>query len=386
MNTSTAGGAPEPGRSSPGFDVVVVGAGVVGLAIAAALAKDGRAVLILEKEAGIARGITSRSSEVIHAGLYYPAGSLKAQLCVSGRRALYAYCEARRVPHRRLGKWIVASSAAEQEVLVALQDRGEANGVEGLEAVSAEQLRREEPEVRAEAALLSKSTGIIDAHALCLSLLAEAEASSAVLASGRSLEALGLCSSGWRLSVRTLAGQTESIDAGVVVDAAGLGADEVAGLAGLDVDALGWRQHPCKGDYFVSKAARRVPLSRLVYPVPAESGLGIHVTMDLAGALRFGPDAEFVGSPRYDLDPAKAAIFRRAVARYLPSLAEAVFEPAYAGIRPKLSGPGEAARDFVIEEASAHGAPGLIACLGIESPGLTAALAIGERVRSMVSV
>ncbi len=387
-----------------GFEVVVIGAGVVGLAIAAALARKGRSVLVLEREAGIARGITSRNSEVVHAGIYYPSESLKAQTCVEGRRMLYAWCEARRVDARRLGKLIVATQSSESRILEDLLARGHANGVEGLALIDAPQVSSLEPEIRAVAALHSPETGIVDAHALCLSLLAEAESKGALLALARSVEGLEPRSYGWRLDVRCAGAEAEQIDAGWVVDAAGLDADRIAALAGLPVDTLGWRQHPCKGDYFALAPGVRSLPKRLIYPVPQQAGLGIHATLDLAGQVRFGPDAEYLparasageGSPApaaassrseasasdydYRVDPAKASLFREAATRYWPAMRDAELTPAYSGIRPKLAAPGEGFRDFVVEEASRHGAPGFVACVGIESPGLTASLAIAERV------
>ena len=382
--------SPPPPES--GFEVVVIGAGVVGLAIAAALSRKGRSVLVLEREPGIGRGITSRNSEVVHAGIYYPKDSLKAQTCVEGRRRLYAWCEARRVDARRIGKLIVATHASETPILEDLLARGRANGVEGLALIDAPAVSTLEPEITAVAALHSPQTGIVDGHGLCLSLLAEAESKGALLALARTVEGLEPRSHGWRIDVRGAGAEVERIDAGWVVDAAGLDADRIATLAGLEIDALGWRQHPCKGDYFaLAPGVRNLP-QRLIYPVPQQAGLGIHATLDLAGQIRFGPDAEYLASRTsaggaapatphdYFVDPAKAPLFREAAARYWPAIREAELTPAYSGIRPKLAAPSEVFRDFVVEEASRHGAPGFVACVGIESPGLTASLAIAERV------
>jgi L-2-hydroxyglutarate oxidase LhgO len=366
--------------------VLIVGAGVVGLAIAAALARAGRSVLVLEQLAGIARGVTSRNSEVIHAGIYYPRDSLKAVFCVEGREALYRYCQARRVPHRRIGKLVVATTAEEEPIVEDLLARGRANGVPGLACLGRSRIRRLEPEVEASLALFSPETGIVDGHGLCLALLAEAEAGGAVLATERTLRGLERTSHGWTAEVQDAAGGLERVEAGLVVDAAGLQADAVARLAGLDVEALGWRQHLCKGDYFALGPGARLALGRLVYPVPQQAGLGIHATLDLAGRIRFGPDAEYVSVLDYEVDPAKADAFRSAAARYLPRLAESELAPDYAGLRPKLAAPGEGFRDFVIEETSARGVPGFVACIGIESPGLTAALAIARHVATLVSV
>jgi L-2-hydroxyglutarate oxidase LhgO len=377
--------AVRPARPESGFDVVVVGAGVVGLAIASVLARDGRSVLVVERDVGIARGITSRNSEVIHAGIYYPAGSLKAELCVRGREQLYGWCRERRVDARPLGKLIVATAESEEPILADLQARGRANGVERLELIDAAEVARLEPAITARAALHSPATGIVDGHGFCLSLLASAEAAGAVLMLANDVRALEPRPFGWCVELAGPKGARERVDAGLVVDAAGLDADRVAALAGLDVDALAWRQHPCKGDYFALAPGAAIRLERLIYPVPQQAGLGIHATLDLNGRIRFGPDAEYVRAIDFGVDPAKAAVFAEAAGRYLPGLRAEALSPDYAGIRPKLAGPGEAFRDFVIEEASAHGAPGFVACVGIESPGLTAALAIAERVRTFAS-
>jgi len=369
-----------------GFDVVVIGAGVIGLAAAAALSKAGRSVLILEREPGIARGITSRNSEVIHAGIYYPCGSLKAELCVRGRERLYDWCLDKRVEARRVGKLIVATHAAEESILDELLTRGLENGVVGLERIDEAEIARLEPAVAATHALYSHETGIVDGQGFCLSLLAAAESGGAVLSLGRSVASLDSRPFGWQLEVVGADGGTERIDAGLVVDAAGLDADRIAELAGLDVAGLGWRQHRCKGDYFSLSPGARIPLERLIYPVPQQAGLGIHATLDLSGRIRFGPDTEYVDEISFDVDPAKARVFAEAASRYLPGIGEASLIPDYAGIRPKLAGPGEGFRDFVIEETSAHGAPGLIVAVGIESPGLTASLAIADRVADWVSI
>ncbi|MBJ21975.1 MAG: NAD(P)/FAD-dependent oxidoreductase [bacterium] len=387
-------------RPVPGFEIVVIGAGVIGLAIAAKLARRGRSVLILEREKGIARGISSRNSEVIHAGIYYPAATLKAQMCVEGRERLYAWCEQKRVAHRRLGKLIVATADREEPILEDLLARGRANGVERLDLIDAAASAALEPGIVARAALYSPDTGIVDGQGLCLSLLAEAESAGAALALARRVEGLEPRSYGWRVEVRGDGGGVEGVDTGCVVDAAGLDADRIAALAGLPIDRLRWRQHPCKGDYFSLAAGGPDLPEHLIYPVPQQVGLGIHATLDLAGRIRFGPDAEYVmrsvsasvPSPDsvsvydYDVDAAKATLFRDAVSRYWPAVGEAELLPDYAGIRPRLAGPGDGFRDFVVEETSDHAVPGFIACIGIESPGLTAALALAERVAALESV
>lgn len=361
-------------------DAVIIGGGVVGLACAAALARAGRSVWLLERNARIAAETSARNSEVVHAGLHYPPGSLKARLCVAGRGALYARCEARRLPHRRIGKLVVATAPDELAKLEALRERGAANGVSGLVLLDAAEVRAREPQVAALAALASPETGIVDAGALCLDYAAEAEARGALLVLRSEVLELARHSFGWRVAARDADGQRSEVDCGAVVNAAGLSGDRVAERAGLDVDALGYRLHYCKGDYFSLAPGARLRVSRLVYPVPVAAGLGIHATLDLAGRLRFGPDAHYVAEPSYAVDPDQAPVFGRTLRRYLPELQDTWLVPEGAGVRPKLAGPGEGFRDFVVTEESAAGCPGLVSCLGIESPGLTAAPAIAERV------
>lgn len=366
-------------------DVVVVGAGVVGLACAAALARAGRSVIVLERDDGIARGVTSRNSEVVHAGLYYPSGSLKAELCVRGREQLYAWCRDRGVDHRRLGKLVVATTEREIGVLEGLCDRGKANGAGDLELIDAAATAALEPGVRAVAALHSPETGIVDAHALCVSLLAEAEARGAVLLLHHEVGALTRVSADWLVEASAAAEPVpQRVRCGAVVIAAGLDSDRVAALAGIDVDARALRQHLCKGDYFALAPGAPVMLSRLVYPVPAGAGLGIHATLDLGGAIRFGPDAEYVDRIDWTVEANKAEPFAAAVRRYLPAIEAEWLHADYAGIRPKLARAGEGFRDFVVAEQSDAGLPGLVLCVGLESPGLTAALAIGDRVVALL--
>ncbi len=353
---------------------------MVGLAVAAAVARGGASVLLLERREALARETTSRNSEVVHSGIYYPTGSLKAELCVAGRERLYARCEAQRIPHRRLGKWIVAVDASEVAHLEMLRARGSANGAPGLRLLEGAVLASAEPQVRAVAALDSPATGIVDAHALCLSLAAEAEAHGASLVLHTEVLEIERCASGYAVATRDATGARAHVACGAVVNAAGLAGDAVAACAGIDVEARGYRLHPCKGDYGSLAPAAPLRVSRLVYPVPSGAGLGVHVTLDLGGRVRFGPDAEYVERARYDVDPTKATRFAEIAARYLPDLRAEWLAPDYAGVRPKLAGPGVAFRDFVVQEESAAGLPGFVNLIGIESPGLTAALAIGERV------
>jgi L-2-hydroxyglutarate oxidase LhgO len=372
-------------RASLDAEVAIVGAGVVGLAAAAALARGGRSVVVLERNRAVALETTSRNSEVVHAGIYYPAGSLKAELCRRGRAALYRRCREHRIPHRRVGKLIVATSTDEVEVLERIRSTAAANQVP-LELLEAEAVSRLEPDVRALAALFSPESGIVDAHAYARSFLAEAESQGAVLALATDVEALERAPHGWTLHARSgPSRELQRLRAAAVVNAAGLAGDRIAELAGIDVDARGYRLHFCKGDYFSLAPGAPLSLGRLVYPVPAGPGLGIHATIDLGGRVRLGPDAEFVSEPRYDVDPGKAREFARSVARYLPGLQSAWLSPDYAGVRPRLAGPGDAFADFVVCEESGAGLPGLVSCIGIESPGLTAASAIADRVVELLS-
>jgi L-2-hydroxyglutarate oxidase LhgO len=369
---------------SADVDALVVGGGVVGLACGAALARRGRRVVVLERHGGLARETTSRNSGVIHAGIYYPAGSLKAELCVEGRDRLYERCAREGIPHRAFGKVIVATNDAEVRVLEDLLAKGRANGAPGLALVSGAEVVRREPCVRAVAGLLSPRTGIVDAHAFCLSLAAELEREGGALLLHNTLESIERSAAGFRVSARADGEDSASVECGAVVNAAGLSADRVAALAGIDVDAAGYRQHPCKGDYFALAPSAPLRFSGLVYPVHGAAGLGVHVTLDLGGRVRFGPDAHYVEAIDYAIDPRKAAAFAEAAGRYLPGLRAEWLTPDQAGIRPKLQAPGQAFRDFVVAEESARGLPGLVNLIGIESPGLTASLAIAERVAALL--
>lgn len=362
------------------IDTVIVGAGVVGLACAARIARAGRSVAIVERNDAVGQETSSRHSGVIHAGLYYPAGSLKALTCVEGRRLMYERCRRLNVPHANIGKILVATDDEETARLEAIRTRGLENGAGALTMLTQAQVAALEPRVRAVAGLMSPETGIVDAHELMNSYLAEARDHGAELVLVTSVEGLGRINGDWRVDTRTRGGETFSITAAHVVNAAGLGSDVVAALAGVDIDALGYRLHFCKGDYFALGPRLRGIASRLIYPVPVHAGLGVHITIDLGGKITAGPDTEYVDTVHYRVNPEKAARFGAALRRYLPEVRDDDLTPDYAGMRPKLQGPGEPVRDFVIEEASAHGAPALINLIGIESPGLTASGAIAERV------
>ena len=359
-------------------ETVVVGAGVVGLAVARALALSGREVVVLEAAGAFGTGISSRNSEVIHAGIYYPAASLKARLCVAGKRMLYAYCAARAVGHTRCGKLIVATDEGELAILGALQAAAAANGVHDLLRLDARQVAALEPALRAAGGLLSPSSGIVDSHTLMLALLADAEAAGAVLVLHAPVEAIETRRGG--LAIHVGGPHATVLLAREAVNAAGLEAWRLARATCGPVPVP--PRFLAKGSYFA--LAGRGPFRRLVYPVPVAGGLGVHATLDLAGRCRFGPDVEWVDGVDYTVDPARAGAFYEAVRRYWPHLADGALRPDYSGIRPKLAGPGAAAADFTVQGPRAHGIAGLVNLFGIESPGLTAAPALAALVRDLL--
>ncbi len=367
----------------PDIQSVVIGAGVVGLACAAALADSGREVLVLERNAAIGEETSARNSEVIHAGIYYPPGSAKARLCVDGKARLYAYCAARGVPAARIGKLIVATRAEDAATLSALVARGADNGVNDLELLDRAAALDLEPALSCHAALLSPSTGIVDSHQLMLALQGDLESLGGVVSTHSTLRAIATDSDGTLLTIDTAEGEMV------------LRAREVVNCSGHEAVALAWslggaqrRDLPeayyARGNYF--RLAGTAPFSRLIYPVPEPGGLGIHLTLDLAGNARFGPDVEPVEGPAagYAVDPARADRFSASIRQYWPDLPDNVLQPDYAGIRPKIRRPGVEVADFEIHGPDRHGVKGLVHCLGIESPGLTSCLAIADAVVSLL--
>lgn len=361
------------------IDCIIVGAGVVGLAVAQRLAGRGLDTLILERAPAFGTETSSRNSEVIHAGIYYPPGSLKAQLCRRGRDLLYAHVADHGVPHRRCGKLIVATAPDQTAVLEEIRARAERCGVTDLRLLDAAAAQAMEPALACTAALLSPSTGILDSHAFMLSLLGQAEAAGAVLSLSTAVIAAQATDGGFVLETEdTRTGDRFTLAARHLVNAAGLWASEVAGrIAGLAPGHVPLTRF-ARGTYYGLPG--RPAFSRLIYPVPEPGGLGVHLTLDLGGAMRFGPDVDWIEAIDYRVNEARRGHFETEVRKYWPALPEGALRATYCGIRPKLSGPGEAAADFRIDGPDAHGVPGLVNLFGIESPGLTASLAIAEVV------
>ena len=360
----------------PDIDALVVGAGVVGIAVARALALSGRSVIVIERADCIGSETSSRNSEVIHSGIYYPKDSLKAKYCVAGRRKLYEFCGERGVPNRRCGKLIVAANTAELAAIEALARRGEANGVDDLKMLSAAEAKAMEPALNSVGALLAPSTGIVDSHALMLALQGEAEDFHAAFAFLTPFVGARVEDDGF--AVETGGAEPMRLKTTWLINAAGLSASHVASA----IDGLNRAHVPqtryAKGSYFA--LAGRAPFTRLIYPAPHTHGLGVHLTLDLAGQARFGPDVEWVDEISYDVDPRRSAGFVDAIRRYWPGLPDDALAPAYSGVRPKLGGPSDPAADFRIDGPERHGIPGLVNLFGVESPGLTASLVIAERV------
>jgi L-2-hydroxyglutarate oxidase LhgO len=364
-------------------DALVIGAGVVGLAVARALALAEREVMVLESEAAIGTGTSSRNSEVIHAGIYYPAGSLKAQLCVKGKAMLYAYCAERGIAHQRCGKLIVANTPSQLAALPAILDKARANGVDDLGLLDRAQAQALEPALECLGAVWSPSTGIVDSHGLMLALQGDLEHAGGLVACHAVVRSLAVLDDG----IEVLTGDGMRLLARTVVNAVGLHACALAHrIEGLDPRHVP-RAWYAKGSYFT--LAGRSPFKHLIYPAPEPdkhlAGLGVHLTIDLGGQAKFGPDVQWTDDPADLLvDPARREAFYAEVRRYWPALPDGALLPGYAGMRPKISGPNEAAADFLIQGPDAHGVPGLVNLFGIESPGLTSALAIAERVRDII--
>ena len=357
-------------------DCIVVGAGVVGLAVARALAMSGREVIILEAAEGIGTGTSSRNSEVIHGGIYYPANSLMARFCVAGRRMLYPFCAEKNVPHVNCGKLIVATNEREDAMLAGIKMRAEANGVEGMRVLTAAEAIAMEPNLQCTSALLSPATGIVDSHGFMVALQGDAENAGAVAVFHSPMLA-ARAKDRW-IEVDVGGEEPMTLRCRLLVNSAGLDAPGLAGkIAGMPQDRVPTTYY-AKGNYFT--LAGRSPFSRLIYPVPVPGGLGVHLTIDLGGQARFGPDVEWIDSLDYTVDPSRSDSFYAAVRTYWPGLKDGALQPGYAGIRPKIVPKGAPGQDFVVQGPQTHGVAGLINLFGIESPGLTASMAIAEHV------
>jgi L-2-hydroxyglutarate oxidase LhgO len=360
------------------MQVLVIGAGMIGLSVARQAALAGHDVIIAEAASAIGTGISSRNSEVIHAGLYYPTGSLRARHCPRGRRMLYDFCVSHNVAHRKCGKLIVATNAAEAAKVAALHAQGRANGVENLEMIDGKAARALEPELACSAALVSRESGIIDGHGYMLALRGDIEDRGGMIAFGTPVERLTPKVGRWQ--VRFGGAEPGMLEVDAVVNSAGLGAQALARRTDGYPAARVPRLVLAKGNYFGYSA--RPVFSRLIYPTPVDGGLGTHVTLDLASRMRFGPDVEWITEENYAVDPGRAQSFYARIRTYWPGLPDGTLVPDYAGIRPKLTGPGEPAADFMVEGPAQHGLPGLVQLFGIESPGLTSSLSLAEEVVS----
>jgi L-2-hydroxyglutarate oxidase LhgO len=363
------------------MQVLVVGAGVVGLAVARALAMAGHEVVVAEAASAIGTGISSRNSEVIHAGLYYPGGSLRAHHCPRGRRMLYDFCASHGVPHRKCGKLVVATNASELARLEKILEQARINGVEGVEIIDASTAIRLEPQLSCVAAMSSPESGILDSHRFMLALRGDLEDHGGVVAFNTPIERLVPASDRWEAYFGGSDPQSIVVDA--VVNCAGLGAQSLARATQDYPPERVPRLVLAKGNYF--SFAGRPAFSRLIYPVPVPGGLGVHVTLDLAGRMRFGPDVEWIDAENYDVEPGRAMAFYARIRDYWPKLPDNSLAPDYAGIRPKLTGAGEPAVDFKIDGPQQHGLPRIVHLFGIESPGLTCALSLAEEMRGYLS-
>jgi L-2-hydroxyglutarate oxidase LhgO len=366
-------------------DIAIIGAGVIGLAIAAQVASEDREVYVLEKNETFGQEISSRHSGVIHSGIYYPEGSLKARMCVAGNHTLYELCERYGIGHRRLGKLIVATSDKETQELQTLLERGQRNGAEGLRILSKQEMKQAEPNVEGVAAILSPSTGIIDSHALMKYFIAKAKDGGVQIAYQTKVVGIEKVADEYKVTVEDSTGKF-SFMTRIVINCAGLHCDKVAELAGIDIAKAGYKLHYCKGEYFRVGGGKNTLVKRLIFPVPPTkvTGVGIHVTFDLEGRMRLGPSIRYVDNIDYAVDNQHKQLFYGSVRKFLPFIDYDDLEPEMAGIRPKLQEPGGDMKDFVIGDESDKGLPGFIDLIGIESPGLTASPSVAEYVASLV--
>jgi L-2-hydroxyglutarate oxidase LhgO len=365
------------------IDIIIIGAGVVGLSIAAEVSRTSKNVFVVEKNRTFGLETSSRNSEVIHAGMYYPADSLKAKFCVEGNQLLYEFCEKYSINHKRLGKLIVAADDTETKAVEKLYNQGIKNGISGLQMLSRDEIKLLEPNVEAAAGLLSPSTGVVDSHDLMKTFYGCAKENGAAFIFGAEVKSINRITGGYEVGIHDSEGNY-AFTCSVVINAAGLFSDRIAQMAGIDIEKVGYRLHYCKGAYFSLNPKIRRLVNRLVYPVPEQAGLGTHVTLALDGSMRLGPNTKYVNNIEYTVDERDRVDFYQAARRYLPSIEIDDLAPDFAGIRPKLQAKGDGFRDYVIRDESDKGLPGLIDLIGIESPGLTSASAIAKYVAELV--
>lgn len=365
-------------------DITVIGAGVVGLSVASELSRTCKDIIVVERNPSFGQETSSRNSEVIHAGIYYPKESLKLKTCLEGRKLLYEFCMRSKIPHKRIGKLIIAVDKSETADLEKLFLRGKENGVDDLVMISKAEINKMEPRIKAEAAIYSPSTGILDTHSYMKCLLRSFKDNGGQVAYNTEVVGISRTSAGYEIEVAGEGGERFVFDSRVVINCAGLNSDKVAAMAGIDKGE--YRIKYCKGDYFRFAQAKDAPVKHLVYPVPEEHKgvLGIHLTPDLTGSIRLGPDDQYVERPDYKIDPRKAALFYESVKRFLPSIKCEDIVPDTSGTRPRLQGPGEGFRDFIISHEEKYSMPGFFNLIGIESPGLTASLSIAKMAASLV--
>ncbi len=365
-------------------DIVIIGAGVAGLAVASEVGQSNKEIVVIEQHPGFGRETSSHNSEVIHSGIYYPEGSLKAKLCIEGKKLLYQLCREENIPHKQLGKLIVAVNTAEVEQLEELAKRGKNNGVDDLSLLTEKEIKRIEPHIRAICAIKSPSTGIIDTHQLMKYLEFSAKDKGVIFAYNCKVVGIEKRTGGYKVVIRDADGQSLTLSARVLINCAGLHSDKIARMAGIDIEEAGYKLHFSKGEYFRVKGDKSKFISQLIYPAPEDEGLGIHTVIDLQGQLKLGPNVFYTAKINYDVDPFHKKEFYQSARTFLPFIEPDELSPDMAGIRPKLQAPGGSWRDFVIADEGKKGFPGLINLIGIESPGLTASLAIAKYVVSMI--
>lgn len=362
-------------------DITIIGAGVVGLGIAARMSNSNRTCIVLEKNSSFGQETSSRNSEVIHSGIYYPKDSLKAKLCVRGNALLYEHCAKSGIKHEKTGKIIVASDNEEVEKIEQLKENGTNNGVQGLELLTSRQVRQMEPDIDAKAGLLSPSTGIIDTHTLMQKYASQVQGHGSMIAYDSEVTAIEKLHDGFKVTIQK---DNYQFETEVLINCAGLNSDKIASLCGIDIDKANYKLYLCKGNYF--RTQQKFNVKKLIYPVPSISiaHLGIHLTLDLAGSIRFGPDAHYVDTIDYTIDQDQRSAFYNSIKKYLPSISDDSLYPDTSGVRPKLQGPDDGFRDFVIQNEKDRGLDGLINLIGIESPGLTSVPAIAEYVETLI--